>query len=275
MMPTTVMIPTKSRDIAVRRLDYAQLDEDDVVRAVPVEAPLAIEVMGTGYAVMMATPADLQDFAVGFALCEGLIHQPSDLRDVSIHATEGGWILRLTVPAAGAAIALERARHRLSESSCGLCGLENIQQALRALPPVVAHITTSRRAIRDALEALNWRQPLGRTTGATHAAAFCEPDGTIRCVREDVGRHNALDKLIGALALAGTPPSEGFMLLTARCSYELVGKVVIAGCPMLVTISAPTTLAVERAIQAGLVLVSLARHDSALVVCDPHGSIVS
>ncbi|MVT64925.1 formate dehydrogenase accessory sulfurtransferase FdhD [Bradyrhizobium pachyrhizi] len=260
-------------NVSVRRLAFNDRKDDELVRAVPVETAVAIEVCGIGYAVMMATPSDLRDYAVGFALSEGLVKHVDDVSDVIIHETEGGWIMRVTLPPDGAAVALERARRRVSESSCGLCGLENIQQVLRPLPPISGRIATNRKAIADALRALQHHQPLGRSTGGTHAAAFCDPDGSIQCVREDVGRHNALDKLIGALAFSGIPASAGFLLLSARCSYELVEKAVRAGCPMLVTISAPTSLAVERAEKAGLTLVALARSDSALVVCDPHGNI--
>ena len=131
----------------------------------------------------------------------------------------------------------------------------------------------ARAAIAAALAALESHQPLGRATGAAHAAAFCTPEGAIRLVREDVGRHNALDKLVGAMMRAGINARQGFILLSARCSYELVDKTVRAGCPMLVTISAPTSLAADRAEAAGLTLVSLARRDSALVLCDPQGLI--
>jgi FdhD protein len=141
------------------------------------------------------------------------------------------------------------------------------------LPPVTARISVERAAIARALAALRDHQPLGRATGAAHAAAFCTADGAIVCVREDVGRHNALDKLVGALAMEGIDPAKGFILLSARCSYELVEKTVRCGCPMLVTISAPTSLAAERAAAACLTLVSLARTDSALIVGDPHGYI--
>jgi FdhD protein len=151
--------------------------------------------------------------------------------------------------------------------------MESIEQVLRPLPPITARIATTRLAISSALATLGDHQPLGRATGAVHAAAFCSPDGQILEACEDVGRHNALDKLIGRLALSGLSPASGFILLSARCSYELVEKTVRAGCPLLVTISAPTSLAVERAEAAGLTLIALARSDSALVVSDPHGSI--
>lgn len=267
-------VTIQTEDITVRRIEFACSGHSDLARAVPIELPVAIEVCGIGYAVMMATPSDLRDYAVGFALAEGLAGDVNDIDDILVQETAGGWIIRLFLPGEAKAVALQRARSRVSESSCGLCGLENIQQILRPLPAIAARIAAPRRAIADALDALHHHQPLGKSTGGTHAAAFCNPDGSIVCVREDVGRHNALDKLIGALAIAGIPASGGFIVLTARCSYELVEKTVRAGCPMLVTISAPTSLAVERASQAGLTLIALARLDSALVVCDPHQNIL-
>ena len=144
--------------------------------------------------------------------------------------------------------------------------MDNIAQILRPLPVLLRRLLVDRRAISVALSSLADHQPLGRATGAAHAAAFCDTDGTILEVREDVGRHNALDKLVGALRRTARDPADGFILLTARCSYELVEKTVRSGCSVLVTISAPTTLAMERARAAGLTLVSLARQDYALLV---------
>ena len=235
-------------------------------RFVPEETPVAFSYTGSTHAVMMATPADLEDYALGFALAEGLVETPAQLAKVGVHPIEGGWALRLWLAPDRAHLALERARRRVSESSCGLCGIENIEAVLRPLPSVIAHIDVDRSAIARALAALADHQPLGRATGAVHAAAFCTPAGEILCAREDVGRHNALDKLVGALARAAIDPAGGFILLSARCSYELVEKTVRAGCPMLVTISAPTSLAAERAAAAGLTLVALARADSALLI---------
>lgn len=260
-------------DLPVHRLGLTEPRDGALIRSLPIEAPVSIEVGGIGYAVMMATPTDLEDYGLGFALSEGLVETPDQIDRIDVHPVEGGWALRLWVPADCKAKALERARQRVSESSCGLCGIENIEQVLRPLPPLTAQIATDRSAIAAALASLRDHQPLGQATGAVHAAAFCAPTGKILCAREDVGRHNALDKLIGALARAGTDPATGFILLSARCSYELVEKTVRAGCPMLVTISAPTSLAAERAAQAGLTLVALARADSALVINDARGMI--
>lgn len=260
-------------NLAVRRLGFAELGDCALLRSVPVEAPVSIEVCGIGYAVMMATPSDLRDYVLGFALGEGLVERADEIIETDIHKVDGGWVARITLPAMRADRVFERARRRVTESSCGLCGMDNIEQVLRPLPTVTAHISTDRVAIARALSGLRDHQTLGQETGAVHAAAFCAPDGAIVAVREDVGRHNSLDKLIGALASQGIDPGSGFILLTARCSYELVEKTVRAGCSMLVTISAPTSLAVERAAKAGLTLVTLARTDSALIISDDHGCI--
>lgn len=234
-------------------------------RPLIVEAPVAIEINGIGYAVMMATPADLADYAMGFLLSEQIIADPSELIAVDYQpVASGAWMLRVTVVGGSAAPLLERARLRLSEGSCGLCGMESLEQVLRPLPPVTARLALPEAAVFAAAAALRDRQPLGRATGAAHAAAFCDAQGRIVAVREDVGRHNALDKLIGTLARQGIPPAEGFILLTARCSFELVQKTVIAGCPVLATISAASTLAVEQARGHGLKLYSLVRSDSLL-----------
>ncbi len=236
------------------------------MRPLAIEAPVAIEYNGIGYAVMMATPVDLADFATGFSLSERLIATPGDILGVEASETPQGWILRIQLGPDRIAPVIARARQRVSESSCGLCGLENLEQVLRPLPAVTARSGATTAAIFAALAALDGRQPLNTATGAAHGAAFCDDDGAVRLVREDVGRHNALDKLIGALASAGIDPASGFFLLTARCSYELVEKTIVAGCPLLVTISAPTSLAVERARAHGLKLVSLARRDALLLM---------
>lgn len=238
----------------------------EIDRAVAVEQPVAIEFNGLGYAVMMATPADLEDFAWGFAQSERLIARAGDVVDAEVWATEAGVILRVQLADACAPLVLERVRHRVSESSCGLCGIENLEQALRPLPVLPAAPVPMPEAVFRALEALDGLQPLSSATGAVHGAALCGADGAIRLVREDVGRHNAFDKLNGAMLRQGLGWDGGFALLTARCSYELVEKAVLAGCPTLATISAPTSLALERARDASLNLITLARPDSYLAV---------
>jgi FdhD protein len=259
--------------VATRRVSFEAAPDAGGERVVPIETPIAFEFDGVGYAVMMATPADLEDYAIGFALSERLVDRAGQIVDVSPAELPRGWVLRVALQGAPKERMFERVRLRLTEGSCGLCGLETIEQVLRPLPSVGPATPVARAAIAAALDALHDRQPLGRATGAAHAAAFCAPDGEILLVREDVGRHNAMDKLIGAAARSDVDLKAGFILLTARCSYELVEKAVVAGCPMLVTISAPTSLAVERATEAGLALAALARKDSMLVVNDPSHAI--
>lgn len=260
-------------DIAVRRSSYATEGEREEARAIPVEAPVAIEINGIAYAVMMATPLDMEDFVTGFVLGEGLA-EAGEIGPVALHAIEhGDWgrgfVARVNLPAERLGPIMERARRRLGDSSCGICGIESIEAALRPLPPLPGSAMVAPEAIRRGLEGMRARQTLGRETAATHAAAFCEAGGAVVVVREDVGRHNALDKLVGALARRGIDPARGFIVMTSRCSYELVEKTVRAGCPLLVTISAPTDLAVRRAQAAGLALAVVARDDAMLWATSP------
>jgi FdhD protein len=259
--------------ISVRRLTADPAADCALERPVPVEAPVALEYCGLGYAVMMASPADLEDFIIGHAIGEGLVGEGADVTAVEAAQIDGGWVVRANLPEDAREKIFARARNRVSDSSCGLCGVDSIAEALRPLPTVSAPAPTSRAAIARALADLSQHQPLNAATGAVHAAAFCTPDGEILCVREDVGRHNALDKLIGALSQTEIAIAQGFVLLSARCSFELVEKTVRSGATMLVTISAPTSLAAERAQAAGLTLVALARADAVLVVNDPAGAI--
>jgi FdhD protein len=254
---------------ASRPYRFSVLKPDDsaaefIERPVIAEAPVALEYNGISYAVMMATPINLEDFAIGFSLSEQLIDTPNDISSIDIHRAEKGWIIRIQLPHEKAEKVYARARQRVSESSCGLCGMDNLDEVLRELPPVTAQLEVANGAIFAALGALREHQILNAATGASHAAAFCAADGSIMIVREDVGRHNALDKVIGAIAQTDMRIVDGFLLLTARCSFELVQKAILANCPMLVTISAATDLATDMAAKYGLKLISLARPDSAL-----------
>lgn len=251
------------------RIAFTDAPARDAPEALAQEHPVAFEYNGLGYAVMLASPADLEDFAVGFTAAEGLASCAADILNIAIAPLERGTIIRITLPENRAAPLRERLRLRLVEGSCGLCGLETIEEVLRPLPPVTARPVITAAAVIDALGLLRDHQPLGRATGAMHAAAFCDAAGRIIAAREDVGRHNALDKLIGHLMREGLDPALGFVLLSARCSCELVEKAVRAGVPALVTISAASDLAVDRARAAGLTLIALARSDSALVMHDP------
>ncbi len=235
------------------------------------EAPVALEFNGLSYAVMMASPTELEDFATGFALCEGLAASAAEVSDIAVAEVPEGWIVRARLSGLGVEKLTERVRTRVAESSCGLCGIDNLKEVARALPQAPAHERIAPAAIFAALAALSGHQPLSRETGAAHAAAWAASDGAIGCAREDVGRHNAMDKLIGAMARAGRPLDPGFVLSTARCSYEIVEKAVRGGATTLVTVSLPTSLAVERARAAGPSLWVLARGDSVLLVNDASG----
>lgn len=252
------------------KISPVEIRQDGATRAVDrpwvPEVPVALEFNGLSYAVMMASPGDLEDFALGFALTEGLARQLDDLTDIAVVEVEKGWIVRASLAGLGIEQLTDRVRARVAESSCGLCGIENLDAVARPLPPVAGHVALEPQAIFTALASLRDHQPLGRATGAAHAAAFCSPAGEILHAREDVGRHNAMDKLIGALAAADQDIGDGFILSSARCSYEIVEKAVRAGATTLVTISLPTSMAVARAEAAGLSLWSLARDDSVLRV---------
>lgn len=267
-MNTAETAPFDSAASRPHRFDRIAADDSSapLTRAVAVERPIAIEFNGIGYAVMMASPTDLDDFAVGFALSERLIADAGSVLAIDIHARPEGEIVRLTLAPDCAPGLLERVRHRVSESSCGMCGIENLEQALRPLPWIETRSRADSAALFAALGDLRARQPLNRETGAVHAAALCSATGEVLLVREDVGRHNAFDKLIGAMARGGRGWDGGFALLSSRCSYELVEKAALAQCPLLVTISAATDLALARAASCGLRLVMLARSDAMLAV---------
>ena len=242
-----------------------------VTRAIAVEAPVAIEVNGLGYAVMMMTPADLEAFATGFMLTERLVDTVTDIVDIEPFEAERGWIVRVTVAEHCAARIQDRVRHRSSDTGCGLCGLAGLDQVVRpvARPAPLPHANVA--AIFTALSRLRDHQPLNRATGAVHAAAFCNSDGDIVAAVEDVGRHNALDKLIGRMAREEVDVASGFVLITSRISFEMVDKALVSGASLLVGISAPTSMAIDHARANRLTLIGLARDDAVLVVNDPAG----
>jgi len=236
-------------------------------RVVPIEAPVAIEVDGLGYAVMMMTPQDLEVFATGFMLTERLADSHRDIRDIDVFAGPAGWIVRIALDEAGRGRIHDRVRHRTSDTSCGLCGIASLEQLVRPVPhrPPPPRVTPA--ALFAALATLRDHQPLNAATGAVHAAAACHAEGRIAAVFEDVGRHNALDKLIGHQA---PRDAADFTLVTSRISFEMVDKALVAGTPLLAGISAPTSFAIDHARAHGLTLVALARPDSMLVLCDPY-----
>lgn len=250
-------------------------------RAASAEAPVAEEVpvafvyAGRTHVVMMCTPADLEDLAVGFSVTEAIVDRPGDVGAVRASRHSRGVELAIEIPPAAAERLLARGRAIPGRTGCGLCGVEAIDDAVRAPRPVASALTVGADALWRAGRLLDAHQPLNAATHAVHAAAWCDADGVPRVVREDVGRHNALDKVIGALVRAGTDPGTGWLLVTSRASFELVQKAAVAGVPILAAVSRPTGLAVRLAERAGLTLVALLRGASADVHAHPERILLS
>jgi len=241
----------------------------DIEREVPDEAAIGLAYDSAPYVVVMGTPLDVEDLAVGFTVTERVAAY-GDIERVSVSAAEEGLLADVLLsPSAGKAMSAARRRTLESRSSCGLCGVESLREALRPIMAVGEGPTVSRAAIQAALAALEETQTLGRRTRATHAAAWADAAGRVLLTREDVGRHNALDKLVGAALRAGLDPAAAFIVVTSRCSYEMVEKTAAAGVAILVAISAPTALAIERAAAAGITLIALARADGHSVFTHP------
>lgn len=227
------------------------------------ETPVALVFNGITQAVMLASPGDLEDFALGFAITEGLVTDPADLYGVDVHMQEAGIELRIEVSSACAWRLKAQRRARLGPTGCGLCGIDSLAQLQRTLPQA-PDVRLQPAALGRALRAMRSHQPLQQRTGATHAAAWCAPEGALRLLREDVGRHNALDKLVGAMRRAGEDPAQGFVALTSRASFEMIEKTAAAGIGALAAVSAPTALAVRRAQALGVALAGFVRGDDAV-----------
>ena len=233
------------------------------------EIPVALHYNGASFAVQMATPCDLAELALGFSLSEALIADAGELRIEDISESLDGIAIRMTIPAARAA-ALAQRRHNLpGYGGCGICGSADVESVLRAPPRIASPLRIDEAALHRALAALHARQPLNAATGATHAAGFAQRDGALLLVREDVGRHNALDKLIGAMVSQRLDPAAGFAIVTSRASYELAMKAAQVGIPLLAAISAPTSLAIAMAESSNLCLVGFARDRHCTVYAHP------
>lgn len=229
---------------------------DDTVAG---EVPVALVYNGISHAVMLATPYDLEDFALGFSLSEGLIRRKSELRDIEIVHHDLGIELHLEIaPQAFQGFKISR-RQLAGRTGCGLCGQESLAQAIHPIPTVTHTLRINPQAIEAAIDALPHLQTLHQITGGVHAAAWANSEGQIMLVREDVGRHNALDKLLGAMFKRDIAPQQGFLLLTSRASHELVYKAAFAGIELIAAVSAPTSLALKHAQQAGLTLIGWVR----------------
>lgn len=226
-----------------------------------VETPIAIAYNCEAHAVMMASPADLTDFAYGFSLSEGIVENAREILAVDQTRKGEGIGLLIEIPPARASRLNQRARHVAGRTGCGVCGIAEIEEVLRPLPPITSSAKIRAQAVNRAIAALPARQSFNRETGAVHAAGFATAEGELILLREDVGRHNALDKLIGAIVRTGLSPADGMVLITSRCSMEMVQKTVLLGCPVLVAVSAPTSLAVQIAEASGLAIAGFARGD--------------
>jgi FdhD protein len=238
-------------------------------RAVPEETPVALTYNGGSYAVMMATPRDLADFAVGFSLSEGIIQSPDDLDSLDIIDLDDGIELRMWLAQSKADRLSERRRHIAGPTGCGLCGIDSISEAVRPAAIVTGGSSFSPQQITAAMQSIPPLQAINIETRAVHAAGFWTPARGIVALREDVGRHNALDKLAGALAHDKVDTGEGMVLLTSRVSVEMVQKTAAIGAPLMVAVSAPTALAVRMAEAAGITLVAIARADGFEIFTHP------
>jgi len=235
--------------VPVLRVRQGSLGREQDVLAV--EVPVALEYNGISHAVMLASPADLEDFALGFSLSEGIIANTSELYECETEATTEGWLLHIRI-AADRFMALK-------EPGCGLCGTESLSQVTRCAMPVVHRYRFTDTHLLSGMRAKQALQPMQQQSGATHAAAWMNANGEIGFVREDVGRHNALDKLAGHLIRQ--VPQQGAVVLTSRVSIDMVQKVAALGAPVLIAVSAPTAHAVDLADEAGITLIALARSD--------------
>lgn len=273
------MLPSPSKDLLAGELErgFAVLPVqahregrtavvDDCIAE---ETPVALIYNGQPHVVMMATPCDLEDFARGFTLSEAIVRDPAEIESLAIARLDNGYEISLRIPAARHASLADRRRNLVGRSGCGLCGSETIAEAMRAPAHVPAGVTITTEALHRALAALRGSQRINAATGATHAAAWADAEGRLLAVREDVGRHNALDKLIGAMVAAGLDPARGFAVISSRASYEMVLKAATLGMPLLAAISAPTALAVRLAEDAGLTLVGFARQQQHVVYACP------
>ena len=247
--------PTSRRLVARVRAGQWSHADDQLAE----EVPVALEYNGISHAVMMATPSDLNEFALGFSLSEGIIGSAREFYGAEITPGPAGITVHIEIAGAAFAGLKDRRRNMSGRTGCGLCGVDSLSQVLRPLPWLAPGRALSARAIRRALAGLKALQPLNRITGATHAALWCDSAGIAGSVFEDVGRHNALDKLIGRRALARA--GDGFALITSRASVEMVQKAATVGINALVAISAPTALAARTAQECGMTLVAFARGD--------------
>ena len=266
-------VVSATRRLPATRCAGAAMQEDSEL--VAEEVPVAFSYNGISHAVMLASPLDLEDFALGFTLGERIVDSARDVYDIEVEHTARGIAVELRIASAAMARLKEARRARLGKTGCGLCGVDSLDyfEQEACLPPAageaLAPMVLEGAALHRAMAALAARQTLHQATGAVHAAGWAAPDGTLLCLREDVGRHNALDKLVGALAREKVDVDEGFVVVTSRASFEMVQKAARAGMPLLAAVSAPTALAVRMADGAGLTLAGFVRGGRHVVYSHP------
>jgi FdhD protein len=260
--------PARTLPVTVWRLGGG--DALATTRKVAEERPVALTYNRATHAVMLATPADLEDFAIGFSLAEGIIRTPSEIEALDVVPLPTGIELRMDLAEQRLHALTQRQRRIAGPSGCGLCGMDSLAEAIRPVPTVAAGLTLSPAAIAAALDTLWPAQVLNRATRAVHAAGFWTPTEGLVALREDIGRHNALDKLAGALARQAVPAADGVLLLSSRVSVEMAQKAAILGAPIIVAVSAPTALAIRVAEDAGITLIGIARQDGFEVFSHPN-----
>lgn len=263
------VLPSPAPDQAVLRLRGGVASE--AVDQLAEEVPVALVYNGISHAVMMATPRDLEAFALGFSLTEAIIDSAAECYGIDVEVGEAGVAVHLEIAARAFMALKERRRSLTGRTGCGLCGVDSLDQVYRSLAPLARRAPLARSAIVRALAGLKGEQPLNRLTGATHAAAWCGADGTLLIVREDVGRHNALDKVIGAMARLPARDPDGFMLISSRVSVEMAQKTAMAGVAALVAVSAPTAAAIRLAEGCGMTVVAFARGEDFVCYAHPAG----
>lgn len=237
--------------------------------AIAEEVPVAVAYNGEPFVVLMSSPADLEDLAVGFSVTEGVVDDAPEIERIEVVRHSRGVELQIRIPDRQSMRLAERKRGISARTGCGVCGIESIDEVLRPPMPVPDGGAVAADSLWRAAAELEKRQPLNADTRAVHAAAFADASGHLEVVREDVGRHNALDKVVGALLRSDVPRKPGFLIVTSRASYELVQKTAAAGIPVLAAISRPTSLAIQLATQANITLVGLLRGRSANVYSHP------
>ena len=268
--PSPPSQPLPASHVPAARLLWRDGSASPGERTIPEETPIALTYGRATHAVMMATPADLRDFALGFSLAEGIARRAGDIASLDIVPVPDGIELRMDLVPERQSGLTRRQRRITGPGGCGLCGMDSLAEALRPVPPVTADTMFTPADIHAAQTAMPAAQHLNILTRAVHAAAFWTPARGLIALREDVGRHNALDKLLGALVWAGIDAAEGLVLLSSRVSVEMVQKAAILGAPVIVAVSAPTALAVRTAEASGLTLIGIARQDAFEVFTHPN-----